>query len=152
MRLYKLPAVVALLAALGFTPISYSQTNSNEATAKDVRQEVDDLIQALKGYGAEQRDEAIQKTSDAMDRLDERIDRLETRIDDNWDQMDKVAREKARKSLRALREQRTKLAEWYGGWKNSSGNAWEDMKKGFSDAYQALSDTWEKAEGEFSEK
>jgi hypothetical protein len=56
------------------------------------------LIQALKGYGREQRDEAMQKTSDAVDRLDERIDRLETRIDNNWVQKDKVSRGKARKS------------------------------------------------------
>lgn len=153
MRSYKLTTVFALLAImLGFTPISHAQTNTGETTAADVRQEAVELVQTLKDYSAEQRDEALQTATDAMDKLDKRIDTLETRIDDNWDQMDKAAREKARKSLRALRGQRTELAEWYGGWKQSSANAWEDMKEGFSDAYQALSDAWEQAEGEFSDK
>ena len=59
------------------------------------------------------------------------------------------ARQKVKANLKALRQQRNELAEWYGGLKNSSADAWEQMKKGFSNAYQALSDSWEKAKGEF---
>ena len=92
-----------------------------------------DVLQALQGYAADQRDEAVRKTKTALDNLDSRIDALETSIDSNWDRMDKAAREKARANLKALRKQRTELAEWYGSLKSSSADAWEHAKKGFSE-------------------
>lgn len=116
---------------------------------KEVKQKTQDLIQALGAYAADQRDEAIEKTKTGLDELDKRIDALETRIDNNWDQMNKAASEKARANLKALRKQRTEVAEWYGRLKTSSADAWEHMKKGFSDAYKKLSDTWEKSAKEF---
>ena len=63
--------------------------------------------------------------------------------------MNKAAREKARANLKALRKQRNEVAEWYGGLKASSADAWEHMKKGFSDAYKSLGDAWEKSAQEF---
>ena len=138
-----------LIAALGIAPLCYGETSSDKTSIEEVRQETQDLIQTLKAYSADQRDEAIKKSKSALDNLDKRIDALEARIDNNWDNMNKAAREKARANLKALRKQRIKVAEWYGGLKSSSVDAWEHMKKGFSDAYEAFSDAWEKAEKEF---
>jgi len=148
MRNY-LTSALCLIAVLGFVPVGQAQTGDDEASIQEVKQETWDLIEALKGYGANQRDQAVEQAKEALDRLDARIDALEARIDENWDRMDKAAREKARTSLRTLRKQRVELAEWYGGWKESSVSAWEHMKQGFSDAYQALQDAWEKAEKEY---
>jgi chromosome segregation ATPase len=138
-----------LIAMLGITPLCYAETSSKKTSIEEVKQETKDLIQALKDYTADQRDEAIQKTKAGLHNLDKRIDALETRIDNNWDKMDKAAREKARANLKALRKQRTQVAEWYGSLKSSSVDAWGHMKKGFSDAYRALYDVWEKSEKEF---
>ena len=66
-----------------------------------------------------------------------------------WGQMDQSARKKARASLKALRKQRNEVAEWYGGLKHSSSNAWEDVKKGFLNSYQVIRDTFDKVQGEF---
>ncbi|MDA3821174.1 MAG: hypothetical protein PF450_00990 [Bacteroidales bacterium] len=118
--------------------ISEDKTSINE-----VKQEMQDFIQALGTYTANQRDEAIESTKTALDELDKRIDALETRIDNNWDQMNKVAQEKARANLKALRKQRTEVGVWYSKLETSSANAWEHTKKGFSDAYKNLSDAWE---------
>lgn len=138
-----------LIAMLGITPLCYAETSSDKTSIKEVEQETQDLIQSLKAYTADHRDEATQKTKAALDKLDKRIDALEKRIDNNWDKMDKTAREKARASLKTLREQRTQVAEWYGSLKNSTVDAWEHMKKGFSDAYRTLHGIWEKTEKEF---
>jgi hypothetical protein len=91
-------------------------------------------------------DEAGKKLDELKEAGD---DALESRVDNEWDQMTQTAREKARANLKTLRQQRNELAEWYGSFKNSSAGAWEQMKKGFSDAYQAMSDAWEKAQSEF---
>ena len=138
-----------VIAALGITPLGYGESSSEKTSIEDVRQETQDLIQTLKAYSADQRDEAVKKTKSALDNLDQRIDALEARIDNNWDNMNQATREKARASLKALRKQRTKVAEWYGSLKNSSADAWKHMKQGFSDAYNALYEAWEKSEKEF---
>ena len=66
--------------------------------------------------------------------------------------MNEATRKEACENLRALRKQRNQVAEWYGSMKTSSADAWDHMKKGFSDAYKALEDAWEKSEKEFSPK
>jgi chromosome segregation ATPase len=138
-----------LIAMLVTTPLCYAQSSEEKTSIEEVKQETQDLIQALEAYTADQRDEAVQRASTALNNLDERIDALEKRIDDNWDQMNKAAREKARANLKALRKKRNEVAEWYGSLKTSSTDTWEHMKKGFSDAYKALGDAWEKSEKEF---
>lgn len=150
MKLNKKSAcVILVIGMLGITPLCFAQTSNSKATMEDVKKETQDLLQTLKSYTAEQKDEAMHKTKAALDRLDKRIDALETRIDNNWAKMDKAAREKARASLRAMHRQRTQVAEWYGSMKSSGKDAWGHMKNGFSDAYKALSDAWQKSEKEF---
>ena len=63
--------------------------------------------------------------------------------------MSQSARTQARSTLATLRQQRNEVAEWYGGMKYSSSNAWDRMKQGFSNAYSSLHDSWVKAEQEF---
>lgn len=141
-----------LIALLVITLPGCSDSSEDKTSIKEVKQETQDLIQSLGAYTADQRDEAVQRAKTALDNLDERIDALETRIDDNWDQMNKATRDKARASQKALRKQRTEVAEWYGGLKTSSADTWGHMKKGFSDAYKALGDAWEKSVKEFGSK
>lgn len=143
--------ILALIsvALLGFAPPSPAAQHEKEKTsAKAVRHEVADAAEAIRQYGADKRDEAAKKAQAALDALDARIEAMEARIDRNWDKMDKAAREQARSRMKALREQRVEVAEWYGGLKNSTVEAWDQMKAGFSGAYTSLRRTWEKAETE----
>lgn len=149
MKTRMITLLMFLIVAFCFMSQSFAQADNDKTTMQDVKQETQELISALKGYSIDQRDEAIQKTEQALKNLDKRIDAFEARIDKNWDQMSKAVRDKTRANLKALRKQRTDLAERYGSWKHSSADAWEHMKQGFSDAYQAVEDAWEKAESEF---
>lgn len=129
-----------------------AENGSGKTSAKEVKRDVGDAAESIKNYSVEKRDEAVQKAKAALDALDVRIAALEANIDANWDKMNKAARERARASLNALHKQRIAAAEWYGSLKNSSAAAWEQMKKGFSTAYEATRDAWQKAEHEFGEK
>lgn len=140
---------VIFITALGFLSPCYAESSGDRTSINQVKQETQELLQTLKAYSADQRDEAIDKTRAALDNLDKRIDALETRIDNDWDNMNKAAREKARASLKSLRQQRIQLAEKYGNLETSSDEAWEHMKKGFSKAYNAVNKAWEKAKREF---
>lgn len=141
--------VLLMVLGLGLTPLCSAETTGDKTSMTEVKQEAKEVVQTLKAYTVEQRDEAIQKTKEALNHLDQRIEDLDRRIDKNWDKMDKAAREKARASQKALRNQRTEVAEWYGSLKGSSVEAWGHMKKGFSDAYTNLHEAWEKSEKEF---
>jgi len=143
-----LASALMMIGVCSSPPLCHAETPEDKTSIGDVKQETQELLQTLKAYSVDQRDEAIEKTKAALDDLDKRIDALEARIDKNWEKMDAAAREKARANLKALREQRTKVAEWYGRMKSSSADAWEHVKKGFSDAYRALDDAWEKSEKE----
>ncbi|MGQ3684651.1 MAG: hypothetical protein ACUBOA_06545 [Candidatus Loosdrechtia sp.] len=136
--------------ASGITSICYAKTSDDKPSAEEIKKETQELIQALKAYTAEQRDQAIEKTKAALESLDKRIQELEKTIDYNWDKMDKTVREKARDSLSALRKQQTQLADWYGNLKSSTSEAWSHMMKGFSDAFQAIHEAWEKSVKELS--
>lgn len=146
------------VALLGLAPLSHaspqetSRQENDKTTAKEVRQEVADAAEAIKNYTADKRDEAAKKAKAALDALDARIEAMEGRIDKNWDKMDQAAREQARNALKAMRKQRVQVAEWYGSLKNSTADAWEHMKKGFSEAYGSLRRAWEKAEREYKEE
>lgn len=122
---------------------------ADKSSAGDIRKELSDAAEAIKNYSIEKRDEAARKAKVALEALDSRINTLENDVNKNWDKMDKAAREKSRQTLKALHEQRVIVAEWYGGLKNSSAAAWEDMKKGFSEAYKALQHAWQEAEHEY---
>ncbi|WP_349342696.1 hypothetical protein [Marinobacter sp. MMG032] len=65
--------------------------------------------------------------------------------------MSDTARERSQKSLESLREQRARVQNWYEELKESSASAWERARKGFSEAYEALSEQWNSTEKELDE-
>jgi len=141
--------VAVLLAVWGLAGISFAATEPDKTTREDVKEETRELMEALRSYGADQREEARAKAKKALADLDARIKALEGRIQENWDKMSKAAREKAGENLEALREQREKVAEWYDRLASGSVTVWDQVKKGFSDAYTSLAETWDKATREF---
>jgi hypothetical protein len=142
--------IILLVAGLGLAAPGFSVTADDAATVQDIERETTELLQALKAYSIEQRDEALEHSSTALDNLDQRIEALETQMLDQWDDMDQAARATGRASLQALREQRTRVAEWFGSLKISSASAWGHIKQGFSEAYQDLQGAWENSEQEIN--
>jgi hypothetical protein len=96
-----------------------------------------------------QRDEATKSAKAALDDMDAGIRRLERKLEREWDQMDAAARKKARATLDALRRERNELAEWYGGLKYSSAEAWDEVKSGFAKSYDDLKGAFGKARKAF---
>ena len=63
--------------------------------------------------------------------------------------MSKASREKSQQTLQELRKKRNDLAEWYGGMKQSSAEAWGEVKQGFIKSYHTLSEAFDKASKKF---
>ena len=140
-------ALVALVA-VPLLPLA-ADPPASKPTAKDVSKKVGDAGKAIKDYTVAQRDEATRSAKAALEDADRRINRLERKLESDWERMDQAAREKARATLRALRKERNELAEWYGGLKHSSAEAWDQVKAGFAKSYQTLRESFVKAGKEF---
>jgi chromosome segregation ATPase len=110
---------------------------SGKTTIKDISRQAAEVSTTIKNYTVEQRDEAVKSAKSAIDDTDSHIHRLERKIDQEWDQMDQATRKKTRAALDALRKERTALAEWFGGLKHSSREAWDEVKGGFVKSYKS---------------
>lgn len=148
--------IVSILSAavliIGWAVPSASQqtADQNSATATDVKQETLEAVEALKKYSIEEKDNAVKEVKLILEDLDARIDRMQSRVEKKWDEMDQASRDKAKETLQALRKKRNELSEWYGGLKHSSADAWDQVKMGFAEGYEALASAFDKAENEFS--
>ncbi len=141
------------IAVLTLSLASSGLAFAAESDFSAVSQQAQELLDALGSYSAAQRDEAVEATRTTLNDVDRSIDSLEKTMQERWSSMDAAAREQASANMRALRKERRELAEWYGGMKHSSGEAWEEMKAGFADAYESMSEAWNDAMKEFdSEK
>lgn len=140
---------LALLLSVAPPMLYGDEASGAETSIEDVKQETKEFLHTLKDYSVEQKDEAVESSQAALDALDRRIGAFETWLAGHWNEMDQAAREQAQETLREMRRQRIELAEWYGGMKNSSANAWDDMKQGFSEAFGAMERAWEKSVQEY---
>ena len=118
-------------------------------TTKDVARKLGETGETIKKFTVEQRDDAVRSAKAGLDDLDARIGRMEADLERKWDKMDSRARKQARATLDALHRQRNDLAEWYGGLKHGSAEAWEEVKSGFAESYRTLRDSFARAKEKF---
>ncbi|MEP1217363.1 MAG: hypothetical protein ABJM11_02680 [Marinobacter sp.] len=142
---------LAFVLAIGMSG-SLHADSPDDSSVESLRKETRELGQALKEFGADQKAEAEAAIEDTLSALDKRIETLQQELDQNWDDMSDKARDRSQKSLESLREQRQRVQEWYDELQASSSSAWERAKKGFSEAYEALSRQWNDAERNLTEE
>lgn len=119
---------------------------TENSSVENLKQETQELGKALQEYGSDQKGQAEDSINRALSALDKRIAELEQELSENWDEMSNTARDRSKESLASLREQRERVQNWYNELKASSASAWEQAKKGFSEAYEALSKQWNETE------
>ena len=113
-----------------------------------VRREVDEAVDAIRGYSAELREQAMANAERAADDLDSQMARLQEQTDLRWDRMNQAARKRSQETMADLRQRRNALAEWYGGMRHSSSAAWGEVRTGFVTSYHELADALRKARTE----
>jgi len=148
MKIYKtVYAAMLIITIIGF--FSVMPAFSADPEKREVGREVEEAVEAIKEYSADQKEAAVKKGKALLDHLDGRIEQLESRMKKDWDRMGESARKAAKSSLEAIRKQRDEVARWYGSMTKSSSGAWEEVKKGFVESYQTLSDSFDKAADKF---
>ncbi len=102
-------------------------------------------MDAIAAYSVQERDQALATAQAALTRLDAVIERREQALRENWADMSDAARETARESMRDLRAARTGLAERYGALQAGAGSAWDELRDGFTGAWDAFAEAWRPA-------
>jgi hypothetical protein len=144
--------IVASVFMASVNPLLAEEQGSNSADpaqVENVDEEWSEVVESIKGYSVSQREVAVKNAGIALKKLDKRIDNLTQRTADEWDELSVETREARLAALRKLTEQRKELAEWYGGMKHSSSQAWGEVREGFVDAYGILQNSWVDALEEF---
>ena len=144
--------LILALSGIGVGSALASSHQDDETTATEVKEEAMETYNALKSFTLEQRDEAMTAAKEKLTKLDSRIDELQASLDQNWQEMSEASRKKTRQTLNLLHKQRENVAEWLGGMRHSSSEAWEDVKKGFADSYDRLEEAFDDAKSHFEKE
>lgn len=139
-------AVVSSLAIAGaMTPLAVQAANDQaqqEVTLKEIRSETAQAFDKMADYTVKQRDEAVKEASQALAAVDQEIAAFEKDVRANWDTMSEEARQAKADALKEIKEKRYQLSVKYDALKDGADETWDDMVKGFSDAWQELASVW----------
>ena len=120
--------------------------------ATAVRREAEQAVDAIRGYSAELREQAMANARRAADELDRDMARLQEQTDRRWNRMGATARSRSQATMADLRQRRNALAEWYGGLRHGSTAAWGEVRAGFVTSYHELADALRAARAEFGKE
>lgn len=142
----RLQASALLLAMVMPLAPGHAVADDGDATEESLRQEMQNLDQALTDATGEQRDQLMTDIENVLGAIDARIATLESRLQEDWTTADKLARAQAQTAVASLRRERAQVTEWYQRMQDSTASTWESMKESFDDAYDKLSEAWQSAE------
>jgi len=142
---------VFVLILLGASVSLAAHHEEQNTTASDVKQEAMETYETLKNYTLAQRDEAVAAADKKLEAIDAKLDAIQSDLNKRWQAMSEATRKKNREMIRKLNKERESVAEWYGGMRHSSSEAWEEVKKGFSDSYDRLERAFAEASMSFEE-
>ena len=114
---------------------AFAQDSDADESLESLQLQWSKTLDALKEYGADQKDEAAESTRQALDKMDSEIERLEGVNRDRWQEFTAEVKEAQLNALMDMRQQRNELAEWYGAMKHSTEETWESTRDGFISAY-----------------
>lgn len=134
-------AVLAAGVAFSGLPAAAQDTDA-VTSSEEVRAEISQAMDAIAAYSEQEGEQAVADARAALDRLDAEIEAREQALREGWAEMSEEARETARAQLRNLREARNRLGERFGALQAGTTSAWDELKSGFSDAWNAFSEAW----------
>lgn len=139
--------MTALAAALtaGAAPAMASET-APFVTAKEVRTEISQSMDAIAKYTAQERKQAVAEAEAAMNKLDAEIDRYSAAMKENWSEMSEDARASAEKGLAKMEAARAELGARYEALEDGTVDAWDELKADFAAAWDSFAETWESAD------
>ncbi|MEW6038627.1 MAG: hypothetical protein AB1648_10320 [Pseudomonadota bacterium] len=121
-------AVAVLLLQPSF-PGFGADSPKESPSIEDIGHQMKETAQAIGEYSA-------QKGNEAADAVKSGFSELKSRTSEQWQQVDRTARDKSKEAIDQASTQADRL-------KNGSQDAWGHLKKGFSDAFSSFRRAWD---------
>jgi hypothetical protein len=131
----------ALALAGGVTAARADET----ATGADVRREVSQAVQTIEGYGAAQRDQALQEGNRLLRAMDRRIAAMQGKAGS----LTGEAKTRWEHTMATLQRRRADAAASLERLRDDTGQAWGKVRDGFGDAVEKLGDAFAEAADAF---
>lgn len=146
-------ALLAVLPAMALAQQAPPEAAEPEkAEREQVKKEVGEAVDAIREYSVERRTDAVANARRSAEDIDRRIAVLQTQLDQRWSRMSESARSRSQRSMAELRQRRNDMAEWYGGMRHGSAEAWAEVKAGFIESYRDMAEAIRKAQAEFDQE
>lgn len=138
---------IAILLCLGILASTtsmnaYATTVTDHSTTDTLSDKTKVTIEEIRQYSVESKELAGEKAKEIMADIDKRIQILEDAIADTTNNMRDSMRDAKIKTIVKLKEQRQSLDTWYQKFRNSSKDAWEEIKQGFIRSYDSFQHTY----------
>jgi len=148
--------MIAFLSVTAFTvgckpSAERSAAENREATEPQfdkVKKETKEAAQAVKDYAFAQKAEFVATMEKQLAELNRDLDQLSAKIEKSSD----AAKAEAKPKLKALREQTAKLNEKLEEARSATESTWDDVKTSFKKGYSELKDGFEQARQWVSDK
>ncbi|MDD2767868.1 MAG: hypothetical protein PHT19_03975 [Methylococcus sp.] len=124
--------LAAAMLWLASTPASLADTAGEPPSAEHIGRQIKETAQSIGDYSS-------QKGSEAADSVKSGFTELKSKTSEQWEQVDRTARDKSKEALDEASTQAERL-------KKGSTDAWGHVKKGFSDAFSSFRQAWDKDE------
>lgn len=144
-----LAGVVGLANAQTAPPAAPATSMHPAQAARPTPDKADETVERLREYSALRRQEALQQARQSAEQLDREIAGLQQDVQARWQSMGQDARNRMDAAMNDVRTRRTQLAEWYGGMRHASDQAWSEVRTGFVASYRELSDAFSRAQAQF---
>lgn len=141
-------AVATLLLVPALTIGGIGLLQADEGTPADnrdaVMEQLNTMGEAMSGYNADQKDEAVANADESLSSFDREFSDLQVWTEKNWENLKDSSKETQQAAMENLRKARTKVGEWTESLRNSSTETWEDVKVGFTKASDELKEAYNK--------
>lgn len=139
-----LKRVISALVAAAVLLLSAPLPVHAQTTAKDVGQKMADTGEAIKDYTVEKKNEAIAHAKKLGRDIDAKIKQLDAHASKQAGE----AKAKSKEMIKDLKAKRAKAAAKLNDLSKATKASWDDSKKAFSDAWQDLAVSYDKAVAE----
>lgn len=139
--------VITVLSIAAFAVGCDKQQTPTEQIEK-VQTETKAAAADMKDYTFAQKDEFVKAMQVQLDALNKDLDQLSAKIDSSSD----AVKAEAKPKLQALRDQTAQLDKQLADAKNATDSTWDNVKAGFSKAYNATKDGFNQARQWVSDK
>ena len=139
--------VITLLAAAAFA-VGCNKEQTTSVQLDKVQAETKQTAQDMKDYTFAQKAEFVAKTQSQLDEINRDLDELAAKIEKSSD----AVKAEAKPRLQALRDQTAKLTKQLDEVKNATESTWGDVKAGFWTGYSELKDGFQQARQWLSDK